>query len=218
MIKLPVIVINFKAYEQGTGRKGLMISRIINKLSKSIILCPQAYDLRMIAMEVSNPVFTQSLEPFTSGAHTGSNTCLAAKMAGASGVLINHSENKCSLKVIKLLINVCRKHGLVSLVCAQSLSWVKKIVKFKPDLIAYEPPSLIGGKVSVSTSKPGVISDCVKACKGIPLLVGAGVRSPVDVKTALKLGAQGVLVASGVMKAEKPEAVVKCLIDSLKVT
>ncbi len=215
MIKFPALVINFKAYEEGTGRKALRIAKVAEKISKKIVLCPQAFDLNAIAKAVKNPVFAQSVDPALPGAHTGSNTCFAAKKAGASGALINHSENKVSLNTIKSLIELCRTYGLTSLVCAQNLSWVKKIVKLKPDLIAYEPPALIGGSVSVTSAKPSVITKCVKACEKIPLLVGAGVKTCEDAKKAVELGAKGVLVASGIVKSKNPRKVIKGLFESM---
>jgi len=41
----------------------------------------------------------------------------------------------------------------------------------------------------------------------IPVLCGAGISVGDDVKAALKLGTKGVLLASGVIKAEDPYAV-----------
>ncbi len=48
------------------------------------------------------------------------------------------------------------------------------------------------------------------------LLVGAGVKTGVDVKTAIKLGACGVLLASGVTKADDPYSVLIDLANGLK--
>ena len=46
----------------------------------------------------------------------------------------------------------------------------------------------------------------------VAVLCGAGVKTGDDVKTAIDLGAKGVLLASGVVKAKDPEAVVRDLI------
>ena len=85
----------------------------------------------------------------------------------------------------------------------------------KPDLIAYETPALIGGDISVTSVKPRVITKCVKECKDIPLLVGAGVKTGLDSKEAIRLGAKGVFVASGIIKAKSPGAVIKDLYESM---
>ena len=75
------------------------------------------------------------------------------------------------------------------------------------DVIAVEPPELIGGDISVSTARPELISDSVQKISKVPVLVGAGVKNGADVRIARKLGAVGVLIASGVTKANDPEAV-----------
>ena len=46
----------------------------------------------------------------------------------------------------------------------------------------------------------------------VAVLCGAGVKTGEDVRTALDLGARGVLLASGVVKAKDPEAVLRDLI------
>ena len=48
--------------------------------------------------------------------------------------------------------------------------------------------------------------------ENIAVLCGAGVKTGEDVRTALDLGAKGVLVASGVVKASKPEEALRDLI------
>ena len=98
-----------------------------------------------------------------------------------------------------------------SIVCVKSLIEAKKVAKLKPDYIAYEPPSLIGGKISVSTAKPDVIKKVVKAMK-IPILVGAGIHCNEDVKKSYELGAKGILVSSAIVKAKDPEKILKELI------
>jgi triosephosphate isomerase len=79
-----------------------------------------------------------------------------------------------------------------------------------------EPPELIGGDISVTTANPGIVSGTVEAVKsvdsGIKVLCGAGVKNGNDVKTAVDLGAEGVLLASGVVKAKDPESVIRDLI------
>jgi len=78
-------------------------------------------------------------------------------------------------------------------------------------------PALIGGKISVSTAKPHVIEKAAKAVRGkCKLLVGAGVHTAEDVRTSLKLGASGVLLASGVTKARNKKKVLMDLVKGLK--
>ena len=48
------------------------------------------------------------------------------------------------------------------------------------------------------------------------ILCGAGISQAEDVSIALKLGTQGVLVASGIVKAKDPYAVMRAFADATK--
>jgi triosephosphate isomerase len=50
----------------------------------------------------------------------------------------------------------------------------------------------------------------------IMVLCGAGVKTGDDVSAALRLGAEGVLLASGVTKAADPAAVLQDLLDGAR--
>ena len=94
---------------------------------------------------------------------------------------------------------------LTSLVCAQSIDEVESIAKLKPDIIAIEPPELIGSGRAVSKVNPKIISDSVDTVKSITnevdVLCGAGIMTGEDVSIALELGSKGILIASGIIKA-----------------
>jgi triosephosphate isomerase len=82
-------------------------------------------------------------------------------------------------------------------------------------MIAVEPPELIGSGVAVSKAKPEIITETVSKIrridKEVTILCGAGITSGDDVKEALRLGTQGVLVASGVVKAKDQVAAIEDL-------
>ena len=64
-----------------------------------------------------------------------------------------------------------------------------------------------------------VIERTVAAVKrvddGIKVLCGAGIKTGRDVKRAIELGAAGVLLASGVVKASDPASVLEDLVQFL---
>jgi len=109
--------------------------------------------------------------------------------------------------------------GMVTCVCAADVEQARAIAAFGPDMIAVEPPELIGGDISVTTANPDIIKNTVEAVKSVnpnvEVLTGAGVKNGEDVKMAIKLGTIGVLLASGVTKSEDPEAVLRELCSSL---
>jgi len=214
-MELPLILVNFKTYLEATGRRALRLAKICEDVSKkykvNIAVSPQFTDIYPIKKNVKIKIFAQHIDPIEPKAFTGHVTVLAIKEAGAIGTLINHSERKLTLKKIRKNIEIARKYGIISVVCSDSLMKSKDIANFDPDFIAYEPPELIGSGISVSKTKPEVITETVRLIKRInpeiKVLCGAGITSGEDVRKALELGTRGVLVASGVVKAVSPKKV-----------
>ncbi len=217
----PIIGINLKAYSQAIGMNAVKITKAAEDVSKTygceIFVCVMPTDLRMVKSSVSSiKVFGQHMDPVEDGAYTGHITPLALKDAGADGVMLNHSERRLRLDQIDECVKLAVKHGLKTLVCANTPLEAKAVSCFDIDMVAVEPPELIGGKVSVSTAKPEVIKNTVKEVrdvnKYVKILVGAGIKNSVDVKKSLVLGADGVLLASAVAKAQDPKKAIENLI------
>ncbi len=216
-ITYPLLLINFKTYTQGTGKKALELAKICEKVMKETDICIavalQATDIRMVSSEVDSPIFSQHIDPVIPGSNTGHTLIEAIKEAGAIGTLINHSERKIKLADIDTIIQLTREHGLFSCVCASTPKIAGAIAALEPDCCATEPPELIGSGISVSTAKPEIITETVEIInkinpKVIPLC-GAGITNSEDVKKALELGTKGILVASGVVKATNPEKILE---------
>ena len=108
---------------------------------------------------------------------------------------------------------------MTTVLCTADAEATAKGAKYNPDMLAVEPPELIGGDISVSTAKPEVISDSVNIVNsvnsGIPVLCGAGVKNRSDVSKAISLGSQGILLASGVVKSTEPKKALEDLIRGL---
>ncbi len=206
-----LLVVNFKAYSESSGEHAVALSKIAESVSKKtgipVILAVQSTDIALITSSVQIPVFAQHVDPNLPGAKTGSVTIESVTQAGACGSILNHSEKRLDLIVLKDTLAHARNAGFPILLCAKDAAEAKSFSLLNPDFIAIEPPELIGGNVSVSTARPNVISDGVKAVGGIPLLVGAGIKTQEDVRIAKKLGARGILVASGVVLANNPKKV-----------
>lgn len=216
-LRFPVIIVNFKTYIEATGRKSLELARTAEKVSEETGVCigvaPQHVDLYRVASEVSIPVFAQHVDPVEPGAHTGYVLAEAVKEAGATGTLINHSERRLRLADIDACIARCRSLNLVSLVCTNTPEVSAAAAALNPDVIAYEPPELIGTGIPVSKAKPEAVTDALKLVEKVnpevAVLCGAGISKGEDVKVALQLGTKGVLLASGVVKAKNPYSVLK---------
>jgi triosephosphate isomerase len=220
-LRTPIIIVNFKAYEEVEGSRGSMISGLCEEVAKesgvSIAVSPPQVQLSSTASLVDIPVLAQHVDAMIPGSRTGWITPSMVKSAGAKGTLINHSEHPVSLDQIAKAIELCRELDLATVVCADTAHKARDIAPFGPDFIAVEPPELIGGDISVTTAKPEVVSGAVEAVHdvnpSIKVLCGAGVKTGNDVKIALELGAEGVLLASGVVKASSIKSALRGLIQ-----
>ncbi len=218
MLKPPILIINLKGYEQVLGENPMKFAQIAKKLTDkhkvNILIAPPAPLLNEVA-EITLTV-SQHIDPYEPGAHTGALLAKEVKKLGAIGSLINHSEKRIPHEDIKKCVDLCKEYDLVSIVCAKDIEEAKKLAEFKPDFIAVEPPELIGGDISVSTAKPEIIKNSVNSVKKISprtyVLCGAGIKTREDVKKALELGAKGVILASGVVKAGNVEKAMEELI------
>ncbi len=209
--------INFKAYSESTSVNAMHLIRSIEREfgnDPSIVLVTSPLDSMI---DTSLTKYIQTAEPLKAGAYTGHIPLGLIKDYNYSGVMINHSEYKISFEVIRDSVRMASDLGIKTLVCAADLEEVTKIIPLSPDFIAYEPPELIGGDVSVSTAKPEIIEEAVKMLlgSGSKLIVGAGIKNENDVRISRKLGADGILVASGVVKSTEPIKVIASMMKEV---
>ena len=222
-MKFPTIMINFKTYDQASGYDAEELTKIcatiIAETGKGISCCTQATDIYRCAQH-NVPILAQHEDTASPGGHTGKITIKAIKENGAIGSLVNHSENRISYEKINELIMDLREADLISVVCVRDVHEARAVAQLTPDVIAIEPPELIGGDVSVTSANPKIIKDSVDAVQkvneDIRVLCGAGVKNGEDVKVALKLGTEGVLIASGVTKARNKEQAIRNLVKGLQ--
>ncbi len=222
-IKYPLVLINFKAYSQASGKKGLELAKVAEKISKdtgiTIAVAPQVTDLALIASRVEIPVFSQHADAVDPGSHTGHITLEAIKDAGATGTMLNHSERRIRADQVDFLVKKARKIGLVTVVCTNTPEVTAAMAALGPNMVAIEPPELIGTGIPVSKAKPEVVLGSVELVKkvnpDVKVLCGAGITTGDDVAAALKLGTVGVLLASGVVKAKNWEEAILNLVKPL---
>jgi len=214
-LQVPIIIVNYKTYFEATGKKAVKLSKIAEEVSMesgvNVCVAPQFVDIASIADAVSIPVFSQHIDPIAPGSFTGHILLESVKEAGAVGTLINHSERRLKMFDIEAIITKTRESDLVSVVCTNNAAVSAAAAALKPDMIAVEPPELIGTGIPVSKSKPEVVSGTVELVKRINpdvvTLCGAGITRGEDVTAALRLGTEGVLVASGIVKAKDPRKI-----------
>ncbi len=223
-LKTPIIVVNFKSYAESMGARGLKLAKHCEEVSKetgvSIAICPQAFDVHWIAEKVRLPVLAQHVDALAPGSRTGWTTMEAVKEAGAIGTLLNHSEHRLVLADIEKSIETARALGLETIVCTNNTSVSRAAAALQPTMVAIEPPELIGSGIPVSKAQPEIVEEAVKSVKkinpNVKVLCGAGISTGVDVRAALELGSQGVLLASGVVKTASPRKALEDLTRGLK--
>lgn len=222
-MRLPAIVVNFKVYPEVLGKRGWELAQTCAKVAEdtgaSIVIAPPLSDLARVAKLVPIPVFGQHADTAPAGAHTGWIPPEALLAAGATGTLLNHSERRIPLKNVQTIIPRCETLGLEVIACADTILEAEKLAAAAPDCVAIEPPELIGGDISVTSAKPEIVSGAVarirKVNPHVHVLCGAGVKDRKDVRKAIELGTEGVLLASGVVKAKNPEKALRDLAKGL---
>lgn len=222
-LRTPLILVNFKTYLEGTGKKALELAEHAVKVHRETGVCiglaPQFTDIPRLTQAVSLPIFAQHMDYASPGSFTGHVLPEAVKEAGAVGTLINHSERRLRLADIDVAVSRAKELGLVSVVCTNNARVSVSAAALMPDFIAIEPPELIGSGIPVSKAKPEIVTDTVELVRkvnpDVTVLCGAGITQGEDVAAALKLGTQGVLVASGIVKAKDPY---KVLLDFAQAT
>jgi triosephosphate isomerase len=223
-LQTPMIIINFKTYLEATGKKAVELAKQAEKASKEtgvyIGVAPQFCDIKSVADAVEVPVYAQHIDPILPGSSTGHILAEAVKQAGAVGTLINHSEKQITLTDIDAVIKLANQESLISCVCTSNPPISAAVAYLNPDIISIEPPELIGTGVAVSKAQPEAVTNTIKLVRKVNndaiILCGAGISHGEDVSVALRLGTYGVLVASGIVKAKDPYAMIREFADSAR--
>lgn len=218
----PLIVVNFKTYASASGATAETLAVAMEAHSNGparMVAVVSAFDLEAVRRAApSLEVWSQHLDPVGQGGFTGWLEPKTAMHRGAQGTIINHAEHKVEMDHVKRLLPQLPDDFPVC-GCAADLEEAKSLAEMGPTFIAVEPPELIGGDVSVTTADPSIVSDTVAVVKAtnpdVRVLCGAGVKNGQDVATAIKLGAEGVLLASGVTKASDVASVLNDLVSLL---
>ncbi len=208
------VLINLKAYPCDPVEIGSIAAEVAADTGVRIAVAPQAADLAAVA-ETGAETWAQHVSSVEHGSHTGSTLAEAASRAGAEGTLLNHSERRLRLADADRSLRAAERAGLETIVCANNPRQIAAAARLDPDFVAVEPPELIGTGTPVSKANPDVVTDSVDAASGTPVLCGAGISTGEDLVAASDLGAEGVLLASGVAKADDPRGALESLVDPI---
>jgi len=218
-----MFIINLKNYNEIAGSKATRITKLAQKISRrhkiKIAIAPPQHAISELVNH-SIPILAQHVDNAKVGSTTGFVIPEILKKSGVKGSLINHSEHRISARDIILLVKRLKKLGMVSVVCVKNIKEAAKYAKLNPTYIAIEPPELIGTGRAISTERPQLITNAVLAVKkannSTKLLCGAGIVSGKDVSKAIQLGAKGILVASGIVKAKNWNGIITEFTKAIK--
>ena len=221
--RTPIVILNFKTYLESTGNNALklaMASEIVaEETGVNIIIAPQSPDIYRLTNEVKIPVFAQHVDAVNAGGHTGSSLIECIQEAGAVGCLVNHSEQRMKLADMDMVVKKLREKNMVSVLCTNNIETSAAASTLKPDFVAIEPPELIGSGIPVSKAEPEIVEGTVDIIHEInpkiSVLCGAGISTGEDMMAAMDLGAEGVLLASGIIMAKDPKEALLNLVSKI---
>jgi len=212
------VLVNLKTYPCDAVGVASAAADVADDTDARVAVAPQAADLGAVA-ETGVETWAQHVSPHDHGSHTGSTLAATVADAGATGTLLNHSERRLKLADIDGGLRAAEDTGLDTIVCANNPRQIAAAATLGPDMVAVEPPELIGSGTPVSRADPDIVREAVAAADEVnppvPVLCGAGISTGDDVEAAADLGAEGVLLASGVAKADDPESVLRDLVSSV---
>ena len=225
-MKLPfnlrkTVIINLKHYQISSG---IHCEHFLSKFigmdfpeDIRIIFALNPIDFHLAKNFPELEFYAQHVYPTDYGANTGMYSIESLMDFGITGSLLNHSEMRVQEEFISKVMNKSKTMDFPVVICAENNGEADKLSRLTPEFIAYEPPELIGGNMSVTSSKPEIIREVVTNCakSSVPVLVGAGVKNNSDMRKSIELGANGVLVASGIVLAENPLVSLTSLIERL---
>lgn len=212
------VLVNLKTYDCNPVEIATAAVDVADDSGVRIAVAPQAAHIERTAA-TGVETWTQHVAPTGYGSHTGRTLAATATDAGAVGTLLNHSERRLKLADIDAGIRQAEEAGLETIVCANNPAQIGAVTALAPDQVAVEPPELIGTGTPVSQADPDIVRDAVRTAErideSVSVLCGAGISTGQDVVSARELGSKGVLLASGVAKAENPAEALADLVSQL---
>ncbi len=103
--------------------------------------------------------------------------------AGASGVMLNHTERPLTLAALHKTIQRARQVGLTTIVCADTPEEAQAIAHLGPDIILAESPELIGGTTRSDEDNKTIarVNACIADINpAILVMHSAGIKDDTD--------------------------------------
>jgi triosephosphate isomerase (TIM) len=218
----PHFQVNFKVYPGTFGEDALAFARLLETIESEtdarFVLTPQIPDLRTIAAETDLSLTAPAMHPVEPGRGMGMILPETLADAGASGVVINHAENRDTLSDLVWKIERCRDLGMDSVVCVDSIEMGRAVAEYEPNQFIYEMPGDISSDRAITQTHPERVEAFVEMAAnespGTRVLVGGGISTAEDVRLAFEQGAHASGAASAVSLADDRESLLRAIAEA----
>jgi len=175
-------------------------------------------DIRRVAENVKNiKVFAPHMDDIPVGRGLACVLGESLKAAGAVGVMLNHAERPLPASTLVRTLNRARELGLMSIVCADSMTETRAVAQMHPDLMITEPNELVGTGQAADLSYVKTSVDAIQSIDpNIGILVGGGISNGTDVYNTIMAGADATGSSSGIVKAADPGAMVHEMLAAVR--
>lgn len=204
----PFLIVNPKSYLY--GEESLALAKAADQTAAETGLqiyftCPYT-DIRMIREQTNHIIVcAQSMDSLTPGRGMGLILGDALKAASAEAVFLNHAENPKTLSELNASILRAKELGLISIVCADSVTEARAAACMNPDIVLAEPTSLIGTGTTADDSYITETVDAVHAVNpDVLVMIASGISTAEDCANVIRLGADGTGATSGILNAPSP--------------
>ncbi len=218
-VTTPFLFVNPKSYLWGQESLELAMAcdKIADESGAMIFFTCQAADIRYITANTSHIVVTaQTMDALRPGRGMGAILPESLVDAGAQAVVLNHAENQKTVSDLYACIRRAKELGLITIVCADSMTESKAVAQMGPDVILAEPTDLIG---TGQTADVHYTTDCCENIREvnpeIKVMIASGITTAEDVYNVVVNGADGSGSTSGIVKAKSRSGLVKDMVDAL---
>ena len=215
----PFLIVNPKSYLYGEDSLALATAADRTAAETGLqIYCTCPYtDIRMIREQTKHIIVcAQSMDSLTPGRGMGRILGESLKAAGAEAVFLNHAENPKTLSELNASILRAKELGLITIVCADSVTEAKAVACMDPDIVLAEPTSLIG---TGTTADDSYITETVDALHAINpdvlVIIASGISTAEDCYNVIRLGADGTGATSGILNAPSPADRIREMADAI---
>lgn len=215
-IRAPFFVVNPKSFLYGEELYDLAshADKLAQEYELDILFTGPLTELAILAARFPNLIVTsQHMDSVGPGDSMGLVLPESLKEIGVEVVVINHADRALTFSQIIATVKRAKELGLKTLVCADSILEAKAIAELGPDILLAEPTELIG-QAQITTDE--YVLETTRLIKEVNpnILVeqGAGIRTEDDVRKLLELGADGVGLTSGIVKADNPKEMMEKMV------